>query len=224
MDVAVAARAARPTWLNRRTILGVVLVGISLIGGQSILENAKAAAPVWVVTRDLPGGATLDSHSLRVEHVGLPASLVSTYLPASVDPAGQILTRPLAAGELVPANWIARDSGSSGTRALTVPVDPERAVGGALRPGDLIDMYATFDAGDSRARTVTLVRAVEVVDLVSAAGLVMGDKAVVGITISVTPEEAQRVAFASRSGALDIVRVDGPHDRGSSGVVTGADF
>lgn len=224
MDVAVAVRAGRPGWLNRRTVLGAMLVVISLVGGNTVLARAEATTPVWVVTEDLPGGATLREDAVRVEYVRLPSRLASGYLAASEEPTGYVVTRPLAAGELVPTSGLSEASATSGTRAITVPVDPEHAVGGSLRPGDQIDIFATFDAGDARARTVSLVRGVEVIDLVSAGGLVMDDKAVVGITISVTSDEAQRIAFATRSAQLDVVRIDSPRDRGSASVVTGADF
>lgn len=223
MDVAVAVRAGRPMWLNRRTVLGIVLVVVSVVGGRAVLEEGRQTVPVWVAAKDLAAGSPLDAGSVRIEHVRLPDHLLAAYIPATEDLRSGVVTRAVAAGELVPQNWVAEKSlGTS--RALTVPVDPEHAVGGAVRPGDLVDIYATFDPGHAGARTVTLVREVEVVDVVSAGGLVMGDKALIGITISVDPAEAQRVAYASRTAALDVVRVDDPSERSSAGVVNGSDF
>lgn len=223
MDVAVAGRAGRPAWINRRTVFGVLLVALSVAGGHAILESGKATTPMWVAARDLAGGSTVSAYAVRVEHVHLPPSLASSYAAADHPIEGQVVTRPVSEGELLSFDWLAVRAPGEG-RALTVPVDPEHAVGGDLHPGDLVDIFATFDAGDPSARTVTLAREVQVVDLVTAGGLVMGDKAVVGITVSVSPEDAQRIALAARTGELDVARVDDPSQRGARGLVRSADL
>lgn len=223
VDVAVAVRAGRPAWVNRRTILGLVLVGLSVFGGYSILEAADESTPVVVTARDLPSGAAITATSLRVEQVQLPPTLRSEYASSIESVDGLVITKPLAAGELIPQDWVASE-GSTPGRSITIPIDPEHAVGGLLRPGDLVDLFATFDPGDVGARTVTLARETEVVDVVSAGGLVMGDKAVVGLTLSVGPADAKRIAFAVRNAQLDVVRIDDPTTRAEGSVVTGADF
>ena len=223
MDVAVAVRAGRPAWVNRRTVLGVLLVGISVAGGYSVLEAAERTTPVWVTAHELPSGTVISSDSLHVEHVQLSPKLRSEYVTTSESIDGLVITKPLGAGELVPQGWIATEGATPG-RSITIPIDPEHAVGGLLRPGDAVDLFATFNSGDIEARTVTLARAVEVMDVVSAGGLVMGDESVVGLTISVAPAESKRIAFASRNAQLDVVRVDDPSARADGSVVTEADF
>lgn len=223
MDVAVAARAGRPGWLNRRTVLGGLLLTVSLAGGHSILERADATTPMWVAARDLAGGSVLTDDALRLEEVHFPARLAASYLEQGQRLEGRVLTRPVAAGELIPSNWVSESPPSQG-RSVTIPVDPEHAVGGALTPGDLVDVFATFDPGDVRARTVSLVREVEVIDVVAAGGLVMGQEAVVGVTVSVDPDEAQRIAFATRTAEIDVVRIEDPSARGSGSTITARDF
>ena len=223
MQVAVAARAGRPAWLNRRTILGAVLVVISIASGWTVLERGKATIPVWVAARDLPVGAVLDGATLRVEHVNLSPRLARSYVRSATSLEGMTVTRPMAEGELVPAAWVS-EAVESRSRAVTIPIEPEHAVGGALRPGERVDVYATFDAGEAHARTVVLLRAAEVIDLVTAGGLVMGERAVIGLTVAVAPEDAQRVAFASHTGRLDVVRVDGSSDASRSGPITSSDL
>lgn len=223
MDAAVAARAGRPAWMNRRTALGTALVALSLAGGHSILARAETTVPMWVAARDLAGGSVISGDSLRVEEVHLPPRLAASYLGTEQALEGLVVTRPVAEGELLPGSWVADTAPSQG-RVVTIPVDPEHAVGGALRPGDLVDVFATFDPGDVRARTVHLVREVEVTDVVAAGGLVMGEKAVVGVTVSVTPDEAQRIAFATRNAQIDIARIDDPSTRGNRAAVTARDF
>jgi len=223
MEVAVATRAGRPAWINRRTVCGVALVALSMGGGHLVLESGKTTTPVWVATRDLAGGSPLTPESLRIEHVRLPPVLASEYVPSEQPMAGNVVTRPVSAGELLHHEWLAPHAPGRG-RAVTIPVDPEHALGGALEPGDLVDIFATFNSGDVRARTVPLVRSVEVLGVVSSGGLVMGDRSVVGITISVNPEDAQRVAFATRTAELDVARVEDPSQQGRAGIVRSEDF
>lgn len=223
MDIAVAARAGRPAWVNRRTVVGALLMALSVTAGHGILENGKATTPVWVAAQDLAGGTRVGSGSLRVEHVRLPPGLAAAYVEADEQITGLVVTRPVAQGELVPRNWLATHSPGEG-RALTVPVDPEHAVGGQLQSGDFVDIFATFRSDDEAARTVTLAREVQVLDLVAAGGLVMGDKSVVGITISVSPSDAQRIALATRTAELDVARVDDPSQTGGRGVVRSVDL
>lgn len=223
MDVAVGTRAGRPAWVNRRTVLGAALLLLSILGGRAIIEGSRATAPVWVAARDLAGGTTIGPGTLRIEHVHLPAALAASYVPSTQSLDGYVVTRPMAAGELVPQGWVAANAPDEG-RSMTVPVDPEHSVGGELKPGDLVDIYATFEAGEAGARTVVLVRQVEVVDLVASGGLVMGDEAVVGITVSVAPDESQRIAFAARTAQLDVARVDDPSQSGTRSVISRSDF
>lgn len=107
---------------------------------------------------------------------------------------------------------------------MTIPVTPEHAVGGRLRAGDRVDVYATFDSGDDRARTSLLVRGVEVLDVVETGGLVAGEESVVGLTVAVTPSEAARLAFAIRTAELDVALVAGAAGDEGSGTVTAEDF
>jgi Flp pilus assembly protein CpaB len=80
------------------------------------------------------------------------------------------------------------------------------AIDGAVqpRPGDPVDLYATFDPqtiGADVEPTLTVARGVPVVgvDRTDAAG---EQGATVGVTVLVTPDEARRLAFATAAGTL----------------------
>ena len=64
----------------------------------------------------------------------LPASVLTRYVPAEQVLEGAILTRAVGAGELIAVDWIS-STGSAASRSMTIPVAPEHAVGGDLRPG-----------------------------------------------------------------------------------------
>lgn len=224
MDVRVAERAGRPGWLNRRTILGAVLFLVSLVGARLAVTASTATVAMWAITEDLPAGSVLTEDATRIERVHLPPSLQQSYLLASRPLDDLVIERPMKAGELVPIAWVSARAATIASRSVTVPVDPEHAVGGRIGPGDRIDILATMNSGDDRARTVTVVGEAEVVGIVTSGGLVMGERALVGITVNVSAEDAQRVAFAARTAEIDVVRVDFPSDIPAPGAVTRADL
>lgn len=224
MDVSAARRIARPRWANLRTILGLALFGGALFVGQGILEGAKTTIGVWAAARDLRQDETLGAGALVRAEVKLPSDVAAAYAGAAEDLEGAVLTRPVVAGELIPRAWIATGPAASAGRSMTIPVTPEHAVGGRLRPGDRVDVYATFDSGDVRARTSVLVRAVEVLDVVETGGLVVGEESVVGLTVAVTPSEAARLAFAIRTAELDVALVSGAAEDAGETTVRAEDF
>ncbi|MPZ69243.1 MAG: hypothetical protein GEU71_06890 [Actinobacteria bacterium] len=223
MDVAVTRRHARGSWVNVRTALGLILFCAALIAGQRMLEGAQTTVPVWSTVRDLPQDHVLGPGDIELVEAKLPASVLTRYVPAEQAIVGSILTRAVGVGELIAADWVsAADSGAS--RSMTIPVAPEHAVGGDLRPGDRIDVYATFDPGDIRAKTSLLLRGAEVLQVVTAGGLTLGDEALVGVTVGISPEDSARVAFAVRTAEIDIVRVVGAVGTVGTETVRAEDF
>lgn len=224
MEVPSARRLARPRWANLRTILGLVLFAAALLIGRGILEGAKTTVEVWAAAQDLRQDETIDGDELVPAEVKLPADVAAAYAAVTEDLEGGVLTRPLVAGELVPKAWIASGPSATAGRSMTIPVTPEHAVGGQLRAGDRVDVFATFDSGDLRARTTVLVRGVEVLDVVETGGLVVGEESVVGLTVAVTPPEAARLAFAIRTAELDVALVSGAAEEEGAATVRAEDF
>jgi Flp pilus assembly protein CpaB len=224
MDVPAARRIARPSWINVRTVLGVLLFALAFLGGQRALEQARTTVAVWAAARDLAADTVVGSGDLELVEVRLPDELLALYARGEQVVEGETLTRAVRAGELIPAEAVAASAASATGRSMTIPVTPEHANGGVLHPGDRVDVFATFDAGDVRARTVTVVHGVEVLDLVSAGGLVSGQESAVGLTVSVTPEDASRLAFAIRTADIDVARITGRASPGQTATVRSGDF
>ena len=88
-------------------------------------------------------------------------------------------------------------------RSMAIPLPPESPVLPSLRPGDRVDVFATFDAGDVRSKTTLVAR---------------------GIEVSVAPEDAARLAFAIRNGRVDIVRIDDGRETAAGTTVEAGDF
>jgi len=171
-----------------------------------------------------------------------PVAVGSTVAPADVDvrmvPAGVLPDRALATPDdardrtvvvaLLPGVPVVRDHLSPdgrrgvaallppGRRALAVPLD---APAPPLRPGDLVDVLATFDGRPARADAaaspvgsasgdgldgtepfaITVAESVAVLHVTTDA-----DTPTPAVTIAVTPEEAARVAMAVGSAAVTL--------------------
>lgn len=223
MDVVLAKRAERASWINLRTALGLILFLISLLSGSVVLRSAEAGVPVWAAARDLPEGESIDLGDLESVTVDLPAGQLAAYLGGSSPLTGSMLLRPLRRGELVPAAWVT-ETPSVSTRLIALPITEEHAVGGALRAGDRVDIFATLRAAGGAARTALLVQDAEVEGLLSSEALVMEGETFGGITLSVPPEEVARIAFAIRTAEIDVVRIEGPSGSQSEASVKARDI
>jgi Flp pilus assembly protein CpaB len=208
VDVPVARRLERPTWINVRTLLGLTLFIVALLAGQRILATGATTTPIWSAATNLPAGVPLDPGDLVSTAVNLPADVTARYAGTNSDLTGLVLTRAIGAGELIPADAIAQAAGADQVE-MTIPVSPEHAVGGALRAGDTVDVFVSYNPGDLRAITKLVLDDAQIIDLVTAGGLVVGEKAVVGVTVSVDRDAAKEVAFAIRNGEIDLARGSG---------------
>lgn len=224
MEVAVASRLERPAWVNVRTVLGALLFSIAVLSGWHVLGAADTGHGVWVAAADLPAGTKVTHQDLQVAEVDLAGEQLGHYLSDEVSIEGATLLSPLHAGELVPAAEVAETDRPAASRLMTIPISADHAVGGALRPGDRVDVFASLAAGQPGARTTLLVAGAEVEDLVRAGGLVMDEESLSGVTIEVSPEEAVRVAFAIRSAEIDIVRVAGEATEATTGSIRARDL
>jgi len=163
---------------------------------------------VVVATRDLPLGRRVQARDLTDRQVrgegGEPGAVTG---PAGV--IGRVVAVPLLRGAVVTGRHLAahRRDGRDGTvpagrRSMRVVIE-----GGVRpRPGDPVDLYATFDPqtiGQDVEPTLTIAHAVPVIAVDRANGSAVGESgAAIGVTVLVTPDEAKRLAFATAAGTL----------------------
>lgn len=188
--------------LRRRPVLWwLAVVGLSLAVGlvlESGLSRARADArrfgepvPVVVASVDLAVGAMAGPDTVELR--SWPAALVPAGA-LTVVPDGQVVSQAVLAGEPVVEARLGGDRlVPPGSRALALPTGP-----GALgvRPGDRVDLLATFDplvAPAGEDPTVTVARAATVVAVRTRS-----------ITVAVTAAEAPRVAFALSQATITL--------------------
>lgn len=208
MDVSVR-RVERPRWLNLRTTLGGLLFGIALLSGWHVLASAEVGHPVWAAATDLSEGTRLTMADLTIVEVDLPPEQLGRYLSADNSVEGATLVQAARSGELIPAAWVTAEGVGSSSRFVTIPITADHAAGGALRPGDRVDVFASLSSGRPGARTTLVVAAAEVEDLVHAGGFVADDESLAGVTVEVSSLDAAKLTFAIRSADIDLVRVHG---------------
>jgi len=189
---------------------------------QGHVERLEADARTPIVSRvvaahDLPAGTRL--HASHLASRSFPAGLVSSD---SVDAAhherlaGMVLRSDLRAGDLVlPAHGrIVEDSAFSshlgeGRRAVTMPVDAINSVSGLLQPGDLIDLYVSFEY-QRRRITAPLLQGVLVLATGTrtqslAAGVGSSSPGFSTVTLDTSPEDAVKLVAARQSGSITAV-------------------
>lgn len=158
-------------------MVALVAFCLTLVSGAYTYNRLFRTVPALVVVQDVPQGAELSADLVRV--VRLPAGGrpdQALFGPGQV--AGMYAAVPLFADELLTGRHItaaqpARDALAEigkGQRIVSVPVKPEAVLGGALRPGDLVDVTVAWPAHDGKPAVVeTLVTNIRVIDLRNAA-------------------------------------------------------
>lgn len=117
-----ARRVTKPRWLDLRLVLGVVLVLAAVLLGALVVSRARHTERAVAATRDLSAGTTLHADDLRLVDAQLPDR--SAYLGSPDHAVGKVLTRPLAAGELVPAAALGAQPAAT---TVTVPFAADAA-------------------------------------------------------------------------------------------------
>lgn len=201
-------RLRGPSWLDLRLVGGVLLVLVSVLVGARIVSAADQSVSVWSAGRDLATGTTLRAEDVQAVPVRLFDSSTS-YLRATADLTGQVLDRPVRAGELLPASALRQQSDRV---SVALPV-PSTAVPLDLRRGQLIDVYATGEdptdgstGGSIQTRLVLAAAPVQAVDGGSQ-GALSGSTGMRQVVVSVSSGDAGRLlaAIAGRELAVAIL-------------------
>jgi pilus assembly protein CpaB len=194
------ARSPLAYWV---AVVALAAFTASTIAGQVNRAGAHAAQygrlrSVVTAARDVEVGTVVRSADVMVQ--AMPAAfLPEGAVTATDDVVGRTVRVPLFRGSPVVVGQLAPDGLEGlaallpdGGRAVAVPTGPASV---ALRPGDRVDVLATFDpppAGEEP--TFPVAEAALVVDV--------GPEAV---AVAVAPQEAVRVAYAIAAGVVTLV-------------------
>ncbi|HEX2043771.1 MAG TPA: hypothetical protein VHF24_14155, partial [Acidimicrobiales bacterium] len=143
---------------------------------------------------------------LALSAMDLPPEVRSRAFRDVDEVAGTTLVAPLAAGELLQASALVATRPGGAARVLSFPV--ERSGVGPLKPGERVDVLATFGTGVDAFTTVVLSQALVVeVDRSKSA---LGDTGSVVLTVGVDDlAEGVALAHAVQLGKLTVVAATG---------------
>jgi Flp pilus assembly protein CpaB len=191
-----------------RAIAGGLLVAASAVGLFAAYAQASARHRTsYVVARHaLAPGTRLSTADLALSAMDLPPEVRSRAFRDVDEVAGTTLVAPLAAGELLQASALVATRPGGAARVLSFPV--ERSGVGPLKPGERVDVLATFGTGVDAFTTVVLSQALVVeVDRSKSA---LGDTGSVVLTVGVDDlAEGVALAHAVQLGKLTVVAATG---------------
>lgn len=197
-------------------MVGALLVTAAAVGTFAAYLDATArpTGRYVVATAAIEPGTRLGSLADVGERFGtialeLPSEVAARAIAAStVDGlVGQVVLTPLEPGDLLTRTQLLEDGGVDGAHTLSFALPSTAAVGGRLRPGERIDVLATYGAGD-RASTAYVVRGIALLRVSNAdGGGSLGDSGEVTLTVAVpAPEDVQALGHAVNTAEVFVAR------------------
>lgn len=151
------AVSAAPRWaragLTPRAVAGGTLVALAFIGVAQAHAAAGGPPPDTFVAaaRTVAPGTVLGPDDLALVAGDLPPATIERTFAAPDELVGARTLAPLAPGEPLLASQVAPAAtpGPPGPE-VAVAVPAERALAGDLRPGEAVDLLASFPVGPTR--------------------------------------------------------------------------
>ncbi len=205
------SRPHRPLWSRFSTAHGLMVLSglLTFVLVVSAMGGPEARLTVAAAKGDIPSGAPLTRDLLRQVDLPADSDLAGATVPLERLAGGaQVAARPIAAGELLrPSDLGGAVSGANRLRAMSIPVKRERAVGGALRVGDQVDVV---DVVEGTARwVVTGAQVIEVSKSASSGGIVREVGGTYHVVVEVNEEQALALAEALTHDTVSVVRSTG---------------
>ena len=201
---------------------GALLVaGAATFGTYRLLAASSRAGqvvtqPVVVAAQDIPEGSTIDRIALKT--IPLPVQMVPVGAFANIDSVAGRVTRvavfngePIVPGRLAPVGVGAglETKIPPGQRAMAVRINDVAGISGLLQPNSRVDVLVTIADATGGGKQVAKLFMSNMLVL-SVGTEVQRDqtgKAInaTTVTLAVTPEEAERLAIAMNTGAIQLV-------------------
>lgn len=125
--------------LSARTMIGLLLVALSVVGVLAVLHFGHQSIRVYRATAPLTAGEAVDASMLEAVEVQL-GQVSGSYLREGELPSeGAVATRTIGAGELVPREAL----GAPDTDRATVIVSVEGSLPAAAVAGATVELWAS---------------------------------------------------------------------------------
>ena len=163
--------ASRPPMLALALGAGLLTASLAYFALQSLAAHPSPAAQtipnraIVVAGRDIPARTVLTQNLLQTRTVAAN-SVPEGTASAPFELVGQVTTVAISAGSPIAHQMAAPRDINMGMayaippsmRAVAIPLDPVSGVAGFARPGDHVDVLATFTEAENRAVTRTILQ------------------------------------------------------------------
>ncbi|MDB5466594.1 MAG: Flp pilus assembly protein CpaB [Phenylobacterium sp.] len=226
--------------------IGLALLALSLLLGAVAVWGLKSlsgahAAPSAVVAPTPRTTVVVAARAIGFGEPLGPGVLKAQPWPAGAVPPGafrsvselttgspRLALGPIAPNEPILPHRVSGPGGRAtlsgviraGMRAATIRVDDVMGVAGFVLPGDFVDVLVTRSEGETQTimRTDVLLEGVRVLAVDQSASDSKNDPVVAkAATVEVSPDQAQKLALASRVGSLSLALRGSEDPIGSAG-------
>lgn len=192
-----------------RAVVGGFLVTVAAVGIFGAYTNASAGPTTSyiVATRDVAVGTQLVDTDLALVPLDLPPGQRARAFDTPGVLVGATVIGPLSEGDLVQSSGVV--AAEPGVEQLSFAIAADRAVAGRLRPGERVDVLATYGSGES-AWTEAVLRDALLVQVDEEGSEALGGDRTEVLTVAVTEAaETLRLAHAVNAGEVTVVRTTG---------------
>jgi len=167
-----AARERRRPGIDPRFLIGLALVAASVAGVWFVVGAMDTSVAVYAARAPLQVGDRVAASNLVVTSVRMESAGNVYVTPETLPPEGLLITRTVAAGELLPKAAVGTSAGASVTRLV---VDTTEGLSGSLTPGAVADVWSARQTERGRfGPPVVLVESASVVRVIERTGLMTG--------------------------------------------------
>jgi Flp pilus assembly protein CpaB len=188
----------------------VVMVVAGLLGmvlALAALRDDPGGVEVAVAAHEIRAGEVVHAGDFHTERVQAERRVLDSFVRTRDLRRlhGHIAVATIAAGDPVFRRELRPRAARSGLRAMSIPIDPSRAVGGRLAAGDRVDVLFT---GDREVSIIVRDASVLAVDAKGRGGI--GETtSPFTVTIAVDARQSQLLAAAIADGDISIARTTG---------------
>ncbi len=202
VDVQVVLRAVDEDRHTMRTVVheprvvaGIALMFIATVLGGLLLQGASQRVSVWQVAHNVAEGTVLTSADV---HMGSAApGAERAYASVREEVVGRVLTRDIAAGELLPR--AALGDGAPALHLVAVPIERMHLVPG-VRRGVRVDVWWTPRPDGARIDPTRRIFAGALVEGIVESGVGGG----ASVILALPPTAVRDVLAATRTGSIDL--------------------
>lgn len=187
-------------------MVAVAALGLFVVAQQPANEISTSYV---VATSDIAPGTRVTADMVGLQRIDLPSSVAAQAFGPDAEQSvlGAVTVSAIRSGELLQSSDVRPSDADAPLETryeISFEIDATRALDGALRAGESVDLIATKGAGPT-AETHRIQQDVVVLAVSTQSQSLTGDQLVLTVGLA-TPEDAVAVASAIDTGQVTVVR------------------